>query len=115
MEGGTMTAFKQELLAAGWVKSPNNIHSLPEIEKGGGSPVWYPGIVCMPCPNPGEDVQVCDDRLRVFKLEFFGVSYSKRSFLDTVTVAVFVTVAELLAYCKSTGHRVIVGGANVWD
>jgi len=94
-----------EMFAAGYVRSPNNIHALPTVhhderdELAGVSPEFYPGGPGVPCPANGLSVQVCADRIRVFRTQFFGTPYSRASFVDTVTVAVFASVADFLAWC----------------
>lgn len=99
-----------ELFEAGWRRSPNNIHSLPSVHwrtddpLRGASPVWYPGASGMPHTPDWTEVQVCSDRIRVFRTEFFGESYLRRSFVDTVTVAVFADVPDFLAYCGNSGR-----------
>ena len=99
-----MNKLEQELLAAGWCRSPNNIHALPRNEAGL-SPIFYAGAHGMPEQEAGTEVQVLPDRIRVFRNVFFGAPYSKKSCWDQVRIHVFDNVPEFLAYCESTGQR----------
>jgi len=106
----TLNMLEKELFAAHWVKSPNNIHSLP------GS-LWYaggPNIKAL--PTDMEALVQCD-RIRVFKTKFYGEPYTQRSFWDTITVEVFDDVADFLAWVEKNGiyESALPAGANVWD
>lgn len=98
-----------ELFAAGWRRSPNNIHSLPSVHwhtddpLKGASPIWYPGWSGMANVPEGTEAQVCSDRIRIFSSQFFGEPHSKRSFNDTITLAVFDNTRDFLAYCAESG------------
>ncbi len=99
-----------ELFAAGWRRSPNNINALASIHwmsddpLRGESPIWYPGHDGQADTPEGTETQVCSDRIRVFRYQHFGEHYSKRSFGDTVTVAVFDNTRDFLAYCAESGR-----------
>jgi len=100
--------LEADLLKAGWVKSPNNIHGLQ------GS-TWYssgPDKKCLPYP---QEAQVLSDRIRVFTTKFFGTHYTKLSFTDTVTVAVFDSVEAFLAWVEVVGVPKPPPGPNVFD
>lgn len=84
------------MVKAGYVVSPNNIHGLPGcLMYAGGPGIWT--------VNDDLEIQVKHDRIRVFRTQFFGERYSPRSFHDTVTVAVFLAVEELLEWCAQNG------------
>lgn len=87
--------MKYQLLAHGWFVSPNNIHALQGDLM---YPVSGPSAKAWAMACPGMEVQVLSDRIRVFKVEFFGEAYSCRSWHDTVTVAVFDDVDKFLAW-----------------
>jgi hypothetical protein len=106
----TLNRLERELFAAHWVKSPNNIHSLP------GS-LWYasgPNIKAMPTDL---EALVQRDRIRIFRMKFFGEPYTRRSFWDTITVEVFDNVTDFLAWVEKNGiyNSALPAGANVWD
>lgn len=112
-----------ELFAAGWVRSPNNIHALNSVHwmsddpLRGASPIWYAGRDGMPESPEGTETQVLSDRIRVFRVQFFGESYSLRSHWDTITVAIFDNVRDFLAYCAESGRvaKSLPAYANGWD
>lgn len=88
--------LRQEMVAAGYVISPNNIHALPGV-------LMYPdgrGRFAVP---EGHEVQVLHDRIRVFRTQFFGEHYSRKSYWDTITVAVFESVPDFRAWCEAGG------------
>jgi hypothetical protein len=88
--------MKEALLKAGYVVSPNNIHSLPGV-------LMYPGGPGIPCPNPGREVQVLDDRIRIFTTKLFGEPYTRKSYWDTETVYVLDSVPAFLNWCRCYG------------
>ncbi len=88
-----MNMLQGELYAAGFVVSPNNIHSLPGV-------IMYPGGNGVFPFLRAFDVQVTNDRIRVFSCKFFGEAHSRRSYWDTVTEAVFDTVPLFLTWCE---------------
>jgi hypothetical protein len=97
----------KDLIAAGYFISPNNIHSLPGV-------LMYAGGPDRPCFPIGTEVQVLNDRIRVFSVKFFGKEYTRESFHDTVTVAVFDSAEKYLVACPDKS----LGGAsysNSWD
>src|SRR5262245_20278353 len=107
-DGAELNQFESKLFAAGWVKSPNNIYGLQ------GS-TWYrsgPGVKILPYP---QEPQVLHDRIRVFTTKFFGTHYTRRSFTDTVTVAVFDDVEAFLAWVEVVGVPKPPPGPNVFD
>lgn len=59
----------------------------------------YPGSGNLPCFPIGHDVQILNDRIRVFTSKLFGEAYSKRSFQDQITVAVFDSVELFVLSC----------------
>ena len=91
------SSLESDLQAAGWVKSPNNIHSLP------GS-LWYAGSGNIKSLPGAQEAQVTSDRIRVFYAEFFGTHYSKCSYWDTRTVAVFDNATDFLAWVNQVGQ-----------
>lgn len=98
----------RELFAAGYVQSPNNIYHLA------GS-IWYAGAGGIPQPAKMQEVQVDIDRIRVFSTKFFGEPYTRTSFWDTVTVAVFADVPSFLAWCEENGELSLPGlPAGIW-
>ena len=103
-----LNELETELLAAGWVKSPNNIYEAY------GS-IWYvagPNVKCPPYP---QQTLVQSDRIRVFTTKLFGEPYTRRSFIDTITVAVFDNTKDFLTWVDEVGEYKPPGGANVWD
>lgn len=66
---------------------------------------WYAGGPGVPEFPSGHNVQVHNDRIRVYTVKLFGTPYTKRTWWDQHTVAVFLTVEEFLAACpeKSSG------------
>ena len=108
-----MNAMEKELNARGFARSPNNPHGLVSCADCRSSPVWY-SVTGRVLPLDVE-CQVCSDRIRLFRLQFFGEQYSKRSFWDTVTIAVFADVAEFMAWFRDNSIARPAGGANVWD
>ena len=98
------------MIPNGYVRAANNIHSLP-------------GILVTPCgagvPRFPLDceVQVLSDRIRVFRNKFFGQSYSKISFWDQETVAVFDSKDDYLKACPEVSKGGInhITGPNVFD
>jgi hypothetical protein len=83
------------LLAAGW-QTCATIHHLDGV-------CMTPAGPGIPEPAHGCEVQVLHDRIRVFTCEFFGEAYSRCSFIDTVTVAVFDTAEAFFAWCRAEG------------
>ena len=98
----------QAMLDAHWVISPNNIHS----ERG---TLMYPAGRQLKRPPVMHEVQVLEDRIRVFKPVFRGEHYSKRSWWDTETVNLFVSPDEFLAWCEENGEIGPPPGPNVFD
>lgn len=88
--------MRSELIKVGFCVSPNNIHALP------GCLVYASGPGVWTVPN-FQEIQVLEDRIRVFRPSFFGDQYSKRSYWDTVTVAVFDNVPDFMAWCQEHG------------
>lgn len=114
------TDLEGDMLAIGYVRSPNNVDGLASAHHRGPlagiSPIWYPGTAGLPCPKPGLRVQVAEDRIRVYSVKLFGEAYTKRTWTDTTTIAVFESVADFVAYCKAEGGISEPGnGANVFD
>ena len=66
---------------------------------------WYTGASGIPSvPDYAHNVMVTDDRIRVYVERFFGEPYTRRSWRDTVTVAVFETVPAFLDWCREHGR-----------
>jgi hypothetical protein len=86
----------KQLFDKGWVVSPNNIHSLP-------GKLMYAGSGNIKGNKFGHETQVEEDRIRVFEIKYFGESHSKKSYIDTVTVAVFDSVDSFLAWIDKNG------------
>lgn len=86
----------EQMRECGYCVSPNNIHGLQ-------GKLYYAAGPGLAEPVSGQEIQVTEDRIRVFKAVFFGEQYSRRSFWDTVTVAIFLTAEELVAWCKKNG------------
>lgn len=108
-----MNAIEKSLFAAGYVRSVNNTLPLPCVTPGE-SPIWYPNGPGLPCPPQGVEVQACHDRIRLFRRQFFGLPYDRRSFWDTVTVAVVEDAQGLIAWCVEHG-RISEGGAPAYS
>ena len=102
--------MKQDMLKNGYVCSPNNIHSLP------GDIMYANGPGCPQYPS-SHQVQVLPDRIRVFTNRFFGQDYSKNSYWDQVTVAVFDSVGAFITSCPEVSKGGInhLTGPNVFD
>lgn len=109
-----MNNFEKVLIKNGWFRSPNNIHGLQELTNGY-SPIWYPGSLGMFKPPKGAEIQVCYDRIRAFTTKHFGKPYSRESYTDTVTVAVFENAESMIEWCRDGGEKVEIKGTNVWD
>lgn len=104
MLGFVMTNFTKQLLACGYtVGSYKN-----EV---------YPGGPGLPAYPPGHYVQAEEDRIRVYTRHLFGEPYTKRTWHDEVTVAVFLSVEEFFAACpvKSEPGSGPNDVTNVWD
>ncbi len=91
-----LNILESDLSAAGWVRNPNNIHSLP------GS-TWYAGSPSIKSLPSGQECQVLSDRIRIFIPKLFGTPYTKCSYLDTVTVSVFESARDFLAWVNIVG------------
>jgi len=91
-----MNRFESQLLDLGWVRSPNNIHNLQ------GS-LWYAGAPNIKGAPVLHEVQICEDRIRVFTTKFFGLAYSARSWNDHVTVEVFDSVSQFIEWINDHG------------
>lgn len=86
-----------DMIKAGYVLSPNNIHSLPgHLMYAGGPGIWT--------VKNDVEIQVLHDRIRVFRQKFFGTQYSLLSYWDTITEAVFTSVEDLLKWCEQNGE-----------
>ncbi len=96
-----LNELEAAILAAGYVRDPNSALG------------WYTGGPFVPCFPSNLSVEVHHDRIRVFRKVFFGESYSRRSFWDTVTVAVFDSVESFIAACPERSQGGC--GPNVWD
>lgn len=105
-----LNKLESDLRAAGWVRSPNNPHSLP------GS-LWYASSPDRKSLPSGQECQVLGDRIRVFGLKFFGTEYSKCSHWDTFTVAVFADATDFLAHVNRMGvvKQSLPAFSNSWD
>lgn len=93
-----MNAMEQRMLEAGYVRDPNNVNSLP------GS-LWYSGAPNVKGCPAGKYIQVLHDRIRIFTQEFFGEWYTKRSYIDTVTVEVFETFEQFAKWMAENGKN----------
>lgn len=96
-----LNELEAAILAAHYTRDPNSRLG------------WYangPGVPCFPS---NLEVEVHHDRIRVFRKVLFGEAYTRRTFWDTVTVAVFVTVEEFIAACPTKSEGGV--GPNVWD
>jgi hypothetical protein len=110
--------IEREMRQAGYVRSPNNIFSLPSLHQDGSSPVWYAGHPGLLQPKYPQEIQVCSDRIRIFEPVFFGEAYSRRSFYDTKTIAVLTSIPELIDWCHEHGvvsEPGLPAFANAWD
>jgi hypothetical protein len=102
--------LERDMAAIGYVRSPNNIYALPSVHwrdddpLKGLSPEWYAGQGGLPSVKSGQVVQVCHDRIRIFVPKWFGAVNSKRSYWDTVTVAVFDNAPDFIAWCNECGQ-----------
>lgn len=101
--------FASDLVRACYVRDPNR-------ENG-----WYAGGPGVYQPaTPLTNIEDCGDRLRIYEDVFFGEPYTKHSFWDRRTLAVFESVDEMLAWLREHG-RPSEGGMpagsihNVWD
>lgn len=99
-----MNGFTKQLLAKGYQLGHNDGEVIPA----------GPGVPCFPA---GHRVKVTDDRIRVYTGKLFGEAYTKRSWWDQVTVAVFDSVESYLGACptKSEGGIGPNEETNVWD
>ena len=87
-----------EMQQRGYCVSPNNIYSLPGVLMyANGEGLW----TVQDC----HEIQVLPDRIRVFFQKLFGEAYSRRTHLDTVTVAVFDKVDDFFTWCEQYGKR----------
>ena len=80
--------------------------------------IMHPTAPGQPWVPPRHEVQVLDDRIRVFTTQFFGIPYTRASYLDTVTVQVFATIADFLNWCRTCGTPSEPGQpafSNAWD
>lgn len=104
-----------DMYAAGYRRSPNNIHSLPSAHwynddpLKGESPVWYSGHEGLWEPLGEYEIQVCHDRIRVFASKFFGEPHTRCSFWDQITIAVFISVPDFVEWCKVNGRLSLPG------
>lgn len=103
-----MNEMVKAMVAAGYVVSPNNIYGLPGVLMYAGGP----GI-----REFGDmlEVQVLSDRIRVFKSKLAGEAYGRCSYLDTITVAVFDSVAAFLAAADKISEPGLPAYAQGWD
>lgn len=93
---GQIDQMVQAMVSAHYVISPNNIFGLPgHLMYAGGPGIWTVA--------DDLEVQVLQDRIRVFKAKFFGTPYSRQSYWDTSTVAVFGDVPAFLKWCEANG------------
>lgn len=88
----------QEMQKRGYVVSPNNIFGLPGVLMyANGQGLWtVPDFM---------EIQVLNDRIRVFKTQRFGECYTRKTYLDTITVAVFDRVEDFFSWCETHGKR----------
>lgn len=93
--------LERKINAVGYVRDPNN------------KECWYPGSGGIPAFDSSHTVQVTHDRIRVFTKKLFGEQYTKRTWQDEVTVAVFTTVEEFVAGCPSVSEPGIT--QDFWD
>lgn len=102
------------MLSAGFVKSPNNIHSLPGDE-------WYacgPGKVTV---KIGEELRVIDGKVSIWTTKYYDrPDGSGFMFHISGIVAEFEGLDKLLEHCSVHG-RISTGGIgpssvyNMWD
>ena len=99
-----LNAIEQAFNDAGWYRGSEPLE-------------WYAGSAGMMNPKMGIKVQVHSDRIRLYKSQFFGEQYSKRSFWDTVTVAVFDNFQAFSDYCQTEGEKAVAlpSFSNSWD
>lgn len=105
-----MYSFTQHMTEIGY-QPTNNIHGLQGI-------IMCPTGPGLPWVPPMHEVQVTTDRIRIFTLQFFGEPYTKASWWDTITVAVFGTVDDFLIWCTREGRLSEPGlpaFSNAWD
>lgn len=79
------------------------------FQRTGGEKEWCPCGPGIMEPGPGLFTDVLCDRIRVYRKQFFGESYTVRSWWDTPTVAVFASVAEFLEWCQVNGRPSLPG------
>lgn len=86
----------KRMVSNGYVISPNNIHGLPGV-------LMYPAGQGIWTVQDHQEIQVLPDRIRVFSQHLFGEAYSRRSYFDTVTEAVFDNCSEFFTWCERHG------------
>ncbi len=98
-----MKTMFEKMRKAGYVEDPNQIY--PDAN------VWYAGSSGMLDVPTNYRIDVRHDRIRVFEIRFFGEAYTRRSYIDTVTIAVFDSVSAFLKWLQDNGIR--SGGINL--
>ena len=104
-----MNALEYDMARAGYVRSPNKIQSDIEWDANGNSPIWYAGSPGIPEPPKGQEVEVSEHHIRVFKTNLD---------LTTTTIEHFQSVAGLLDWCRANGRLSEPGlpaFSNSWD
>lgn len=85
-----LAPIQRAMVDAGYCVSVNNIHGLPGV-------IMYaagPGVPEFP---KHLEVQVTNDRIRVFSSKLVGESYSRNTYWDTITEHVFSDVQAFLS------------------
>jgi hypothetical protein len=88
---------QQQLLSAGYVKSPNNIHSLP----GDG---WYasgPGKVTV---KFGEEIRLVSGKLQIWTTKYYQRPDNTFIFPISGIVAEPANLGDMLMYCAQNGR-----------
>ena len=89
--------MQEQMAAIGYVLSPNNIHSLSGV-------IMYAGGPNVLEPKHKHQVQVLNDRIRIFETRLFGEPYTKQTYQDTVTIAVFTNTDDFKSWCRENGQ-----------
>ena len=105
-----MTDIEGDLVGAGYVRSSNNIHSLP------GS-LWYASGPGLPSPSSSEEIQVVEGAINILLPKFVGIPYVKGHF-EMQTMATFTTVSDMQEWLRANRELSQPGlpaFSNSWD